>query len=75
MKTNPTLNTSKVSALFLGIFLFSVGCAGIAENANTTTSAVPSVDAADLKADTEVTTTVFSGTREKIDIIVIRPDL
>jgi sensor domain CHASE-containing protein len=75
MKTNSLLNTSKVSALFLGIFLLSVGCAGIAENTNATASAVPTVDAADLKANTEVVNTVFNGTRENIDIIVIRPDL
>ena len=75
MKINSLLDTSKVSALFLGIFLLSVGCAGIAENTNATTSAVPIVDAADLKANTEVVTTVFNGTREKIDIIIVRPDL
>ena len=75
MKTNSLSDTLKVSALFLGIFILSAGCAGIAENSNVSTSAVPSVDAADLKANTEVATTVFNGTRENIDIIVIRPDL
>lgn len=75
MKKNSLLDTSNVTALFLGIFLLSAGCAGITENTNTTASAVPSVDMADLKANTDVVTTVFNGTRENIDIIVIRPDL
>jgi hypothetical protein len=75
MKINSVLDTSNVTALFLGIFILSAGCAGIAENTNATTSVVPAVDAADLKAGTETAVTVFSGTREKIDIIVIRPDL
>ncbi|MFN2373801.1 MAG: hypothetical protein ABR545_08315 [Cyclonatronaceae bacterium] len=74
MKTNSLLNTSKVSALFLGTFLLSAGCAGIADNTNAT-SAVPTVDVADLKANTEVVTTVFNGTRDNVEIIVIRPDL
>jgi hypothetical protein len=75
MKTNSLLDTSKVSALFLGIFLLSAGCAGIADNTSATTSAVPTVDVADLKASTEVVTTVFNGTRDNVEIIVIRPDL
>lgn len=75
MKTNSLLDTSNVSALFLGIFLLSAGCAGIAENTNATISEVPAVDVADLKANTEIATTVFNGTRDNVEIIVIRPDL
>jgi uncharacterized lipoprotein YajG len=65
----------KTATTLLAALFVAAGCAGISDNTMNASQATASVDQADLKASTEVVTTVFSGTREKIDIIVIRPDL
>jgi hypothetical protein len=67
-------STMKLTGSVFTAAIIAIGCAGLIDNANTT-QAVATTDMADLKANTEVVTTVFNGTREQEMIIVVRPDL
>jgi hypothetical protein len=64
----------KFSATLIASLAIAVGCAGISDNALTANDTSLTMNQADLKANSEVVTTVFNGTREQEMIIVIRPD-
>jgi hypothetical protein len=64
----------KLSASLIAALAISAGCAGISDNTMTANDTSLAMNQADLKANSEVVTTVFNGTREQEMIIVIRPD-